>query len=104
MDINFNFLMKTRNNLIKMLKYRNIDVSPYENFNQEEMRKMLQQSLIDKSFISPEMGPLDIIVKNRHGHHTYVKYRLDKIKTARAIETFIEQIYETQLKPQDKLI
>jgi DNA-directed RNA polymerase subunit H (RpoH/RPB5) len=104
MDINFNFLMKTRNNLIKMLKYRNIDVSPYENFNQEEMRKMLQQSLIDKSFISPEMGPLDIIVKNRHGFHTYVKYRLDKIKTARAIETFIEQIYETQLKPQDKLI
>ena len=68
MDINF--LMKTRINLIKMLKYRNIDVSSFENFNQDEMLKMLQQSLIDKSFVSPEMGPLDLIVKNRHGHHS----------------------------------
>ena len=31
--MDFNFLMKTRNNLIKMLKYSNIDVSPFENFN-----------------------------------------------------------------------
>ncbi len=102
--MNFEFLTKTRTNLIKMLKYRKIDVSAYEKFNQDELKKMLQQSLLDKSFTSAEVGPLDMIVKNPDNSHTYVKYRLDKIKTARAIESFIEQIYDTQLKPEDKLI
>jgi hypothetical protein len=45
-----------------------------------------------------------MIVKNPNNTNTYVKYRLDKIKTARAIESFIEQIYKTQLNPNDKLI
>ena len=102
--MNFDFLVKTRMNLLKMLKTRKMDVSAYENFNQEELKKMLHQSLIDKSFINPEVGPLDMILKNRHNTTTYVKYRLDKIKTARAIESFIEQIYKTQLKPEDNLI
>jgi DNA-directed RNA polymerase subunit H (RpoH/RPB5) len=102
--MNFEFLTKTRTNLIKMLQYRKIDVSAYEKFNQDELKKMLQQSLLDKSFTSAEVGPLDMIVKNPDNSHTYVKYRLDKIKTARAIESFIEQIYDTQLKPEDKLI
>ena len=102
--MNFEFLVKTRMNLLKMLKTRQMDVSSYENFNQEELKKMLHQSLIDKSFINPEVGPLDMILKNRHNTTTYVKYRLDKIKTARAIESFIEQIYKTQLKPDDNLI
>jgi DNA-directed RNA polymerase subunit H (RpoH/RPB5) len=102
--MNFEFLVKTRMNLLKMLKTRKMDVSAYENFNQEELKKMLHQSLIDKSFINPEVGPLDMILKNRHNTTTYVKYRLDKIKTARAIESFIEQIYKTQLKPNDNLI
>jgi DNA-directed RNA polymerase subunit H (RpoH/RPB5) len=102
--MNFDFLVKTRMNLLKMLKTRKMDVSSYENFNQEELKKMLHQSLIDKSFINPEVGPLDMILKNRHNTTTYVKYRLDKIKTARAIESFIEQIYKTQLKPEDNLI
>jgi DNA-directed RNA polymerase subunit H (RpoH/RPB5) len=102
--MNFDFLVKTRQNLIKMLKTRKMDVSSYENFNQEELKKMLHQSLLDKSFITPEVGPLDMILKNRHNTTTYVKYRLDKIKTARAIESFIEQIYKTQLKPNDNLV
>jgi DNA-directed RNA polymerase subunit H (RpoH/RPB5) len=102
--MNFEFLMKTRLNLISMLKYRKIDVSAYEKFNQEELKKMLNQSLLDKTFTSPEVGPLDMIVQNPDKSYTYVKYRLDKIKTARAIESFIEQIYTTQLKPNDKLI
>jgi DNA-directed RNA polymerase subunit H (RpoH/RPB5) len=102
--MNFDFLVKTRQNLIKMLKTRKMDVSAYENFNQEELKKMLHQSLIDKSFINPEVGPLDMILKNRHNTTTYIKYRLDKIKTARAIESFIEQIYKTQLKPNDNLV
>ncbi len=102
--MNFEFLTKTRTNLIKMLQYRKIDVSAYEKFNQDELKKMLQQSLLDKSFTSAEVGPLDMIVKNPDNSHTYVKYRLDKIKTARAIESFIEQIYDSQLKPEDKLI
>jgi DNA-directed RNA polymerase subunit H (RpoH/RPB5) len=102
--MNFEFLTKTRTNLIKMLKYRKIDVSAYEKFNQDELKKMLQQSLLDKSFTNAEVGPLDMIVKNPDNSHTYIKYRLDKIKTARAIESFIEQIYNTQLKPEDKLI
>ena len=102
--MNFDFLVKTRMNLLKMLKTRKMDVSAYENFNQEELKKMLHQSLIDKSFINPDVGPLDMILKNRHNTTTYVKYRLDKIKTARAIESFIEQIYKTQLKPEDNLI
>ena len=102
--MNFDFLVKTRQNLIKMLKTRKMDVSAYENFNQEELKKMLHQSLIDKSFINPEVGPLDMILKNRHNTTTYIKYRLDKIKTARAIESFIEQIYKTQLKPTDNLV
>jgi DNA-directed RNA polymerase subunit H (RpoH/RPB5) len=96
--------MKTRVNLLKMLKYRKIDVSAYETFNQEELKQMLHQSLLDKTFTNPEVGPLDMIVKNSDDSYTYVKYRLDKIKTARAIESFIEQIYNTQLKPMDKLI
>jgi DNA-directed RNA polymerase subunit H (RpoH/RPB5) len=87
-----------------MLKYRKIDVSAYETFNQEELKQMLHQSLLDKTFTNPEVGPLDMIVKNSDDSYTYVKYRLDKIKTARAIESFIEQIYNTQLKPMDKLI
>jgi DNA-directed RNA polymerase subunit H (RpoH/RPB5) len=102
--MNFEFLMKTRVNLLKMLKYRKIDVSAYEKFNQEELKQMLHQSLLDKTFTNPEVGPLDMIVKNSDDSYTYVKYRLDKIKTARAIESFIEQIYNTQLKPMDKLI
>jgi DNA-directed RNA polymerase subunit H (RpoH/RPB5) len=102
--MNFDFLVKTRQNLIKMLKTRKMDASAYENFNQEELKKMLHQSLIDKSFINPEIGPLDMILKNRHNTTTYIKYRLDKIKTARAIESFIEQIYKTQLKPTDNLV
>jgi len=102
--MNFDFLVKTRQNLIKMLKTRKMDVSAYENFNQEELKKMLHQSLIDKSFINHEVGPLDMILKNRHNTTTYVKYRLDTIKTARAIESFIEQIYKTQLKPNDNLV
>jgi DNA-directed RNA polymerase subunit H (RpoH/RPB5) len=102
--MNFEFLVKTRMNLLKMLKTRKMDVSAYENFNQDELKKMLHQSLVDKSFINPEVGPLDMILKNRHNTTTYVKYRLDKIKTARAIESFIEQIYKTQLKADDNLI
>lgn len=104
MNFEFDFLVKTRKNLLKMLKQRQIDVSAYENFNQEELKKMLHQSLVDKSFVNPEVGPLDIVVKNRHNTTTYVKYRLDKIKTARAIESFIEQIYKTQLKQDDNLV
>ena len=50
--MNFEFLVKTRINLLKMLKHRNIDVSKYENFNQDEIEKMLRQSLLDKSFIN----------------------------------------------------
>jgi DNA-directed RNA polymerase subunit H (RpoH/RPB5) len=102
--MNFDFLVKTRMNLLKMLKTRKMDVSAYENFNQDELKKMLHQSLIEKSFINPDVGPLDMILKNRHNTTTYVKYRLDKIKTARAIESFIDQIYKTQLKPEDNLI
>ena len=102
--MNFEILVKTRQNILKMLIHRKIDVSAYENFTQEELKRMLQQSLLDKSFINPEPGPMDMIVKNPNNTNTYVKYRLDKIKTARAIESFIEQIYKTQLNPNDKLI
>jgi len=102
--MNLDLLEKTRYNMLKMLKRREIDVSSHENFSQEELKKMLNQSLVDKSFTSPEPGPLDMILKNRHGSLTYVKYRLDKIKTARAVESFISQIYESQLKQTDKLL
>jgi DNA-directed RNA polymerase subunit H (RpoH/RPB5) len=102
--MNLDLLVETRQKLLKMLKARKIDVTPYENFNKEEIKEMLQQSFKDKSFIKPEVGPLDIVLKNRHNNTTYVKYRLDKIKTARAIESFIEEIYKTQLKPVDNLI
>lgn len=90
--------------MLKMLKRRQIDVSSHENFSQDELKRMLNQSLVDKSFTSPEPGPLDMILKNRHGSLTYVKYRLDKIKTARAVESFITQIYGGQLGPNDKLL
>lgn len=102
--MNFDILVKSRQNILKMMTHRKIDVSAYENFTQEELKRMLQQSLLDKSFINPEPGPMDMILKNPNGTSTYVKYRLDKIKTARAIESFIEQIYKTQLNPTDKLI
>ena len=102
--MNFEILVKSRQNILKMLTHRKIDVAAYENFTQEELKRMLQQSLLDKSFINPEPGPMDMIVKNPNGTSTYVKYRLDKIKTARAIESFIEQIYKTQLKPSDNLV
>jgi DNA-directed RNA polymerase subunit H (RpoH/RPB5) len=102
--MNFDILVKSRQNIFKMMTHRKIDVSAYENFTQEELKRMLQQSLLDKSFINPEPGPMDMILKNPNGTSTYVKYRLDKIKTARAIESFIEQIYKTQLNPTDKLI
>jgi DNA-directed RNA polymerase subunit H (RpoH/RPB5) len=102
--MNFEILVKSRQNILKMLTHRKIDVAAYENFTQEELKRMLQQSLLDKSFINPEPGPMDMIVKNPNGTSTYVKYRLDKIKTARAIESFIEQIYKTQLNMNDKLI
>jgi DNA-directed RNA polymerase subunit H (RpoH/RPB5) len=102
--MNFEILVKSRQNILKMLTHRKIDVAAYENFTQEELKRMLQQSLLDKSFINPEPGPMDMIVKNPNGTSTYVKSRFDKIKTARAIESFIEQIYKTQLNMNDKLI
>lgn len=102
--MDLDLLEKTRSNMLKMLKRREIDVSQHENFGQEELKKMLNQSLVDKSFTSPEPGPLDMVLKNRHGSLTYVKYRLDKIKTARAVESFIDQIYGSQLGPKDKLL
>jgi DNA-directed RNA polymerase subunit H (RpoH/RPB5) len=102
--MNLDLLEKTRYNMLKMLKERDIDVSGYENFSQDELKKMLHESLSSKSFITPEPGPLDMILKNRNGSVTYVKYRLDKIKTARAVESFINQIYESQLTEKDKLL
>ncbi len=102
--MNFDILVKSRQNILKMMTHRKIDVSAYEKFTQEELKRMLQQSLLDKSFVNPEPGPMDMILKNPNGTSTYVKYRLDKIKTARAIESFIDQIYKSQLNPTDKLI
>lgn len=104
MNLDIPFLEKTRTNLLKMLSERGIDTKAHQNFSQEELKKMLNQSLLNKSFISPEPGPLDLVLKNRHGSNTYIKYRLDKIKTAKAVESFINQIYESQLKKEDKLL
>lgn len=102
--MNLDLLEKTRYNMLKMLKERDIDVSSHENFSPDELKKMLHESLSSKSFITPEPGPLDMILKNPNGTITYVKYRLDKIKTARAVESFINQIYESQLSEKDKLL
>jgi DNA-directed RNA polymerase subunit H (RpoH/RPB5) len=93
-----------RRNLLDMLEERGCDVKSYREFSAKEIKLMIQQTQNNKLSTSVEMGPLDILVKNRYGHQTFVKYRLEKIKAAKSLDSYIQKIYESFLKPEDELI
>lgn len=93
-----------RKNLLDMLEERGCIVDSYRNFSAKEMKIMIQQTQNNKISTSIETGPLDIMVTNRHGNKTFVKYRLEKIKAAKSLDTFIQKVYESVLKPDDELI
>jgi len=94
----------SRKNLLDMLEERGCDVGTYRQFSAKEIKTMIQQTQNNKLSLSVDMGPLDILVKNRYGHQTFVKYRLEKIKAAKSLDSYIQKIYETFLKPEDELI
>lgn len=87
-------IFRSRTNLLKMLEARGMNVDSYRNFSRDDLKVMLHQSQVGKNYLQPEPGPLDFMLENRHKTQTYVKYRLDKVKAARAVENFIKNIYE----------
>lgn len=93
-----------RKNLLDMLEERGCDVKSYRQFTAKEIKLMIQQTQNNKLSTSVDMGPLDILVKNRYGHQTFVKYRLEKIKAAKSLDSYIQKIYESFLKPEDELV
>lgn len=93
-----------RKNLLDMLEERGCEVKEYREFSSKEIKLMIQQTQNNKLSTSIEMGPLDILVKNRNGNKTFVKYRLEKIKAAKSLDSYIQKIYENFLKPEDELI
>lgn len=93
-----------RKNLLDMLEERGCDVKAYRQFSAKEIKLMIQQTQNNKLSTSVELGPLDIVVTNRYGHKTFVKYRLEKIKAAKSLDSYIQKIYESFLKPQDELL
>ena len=92
---NIENIYKSRCNILDILKYRNFDISSYENFTINEIN------------ILNNNNQLDILVKNNTTNKkVYVKYYLNKLLKAQTIYSFIEDLFniDNVLTKNDDLI
>ena len=97
-------IFKSRKGIIEMLEYRGYDVSDYASFTKQEII-LLYEKNTSKYLTSAEIGPLDIIVKNKEGDKIFVKYKLDeKFKKSKVLNQIVLNIYDKHLKETDEVI
>jgi DNA-directed RNA polymerase subunit H (RpoH/RPB5) len=92
---NIENIYKSRCNILDILKYREFDISSYENFTINEIN------------ILNNNNQLDILVKNNTTNKkVYVKYYLNKLLKAQTIYSFIEDLFNIDniLTKNDDLI
>lgn len=98
-------VFQSRHHLLDMLEDRGFETKDYRNFNQSMINIMLNSS--NKIKDTPEVGPLDILLKQKDSKITekcFVKYKLDKFKQSKSLNTFIDTIYENIIDEKDTLI
>lgn len=98
-------VLKSRHHLLDMLEDRGFNVKNYREFNQTMVNIMLNNS--NKVKDSPEIGPLDILVKQNDSSNKercFVKYKLDKFKQSKSLNTFINTIFTDIISETDTLI
>lgn len=105
----FQLVYKSRKYLLEMLEDRGYNITNYKNYNENEIKIMLNEHMIGKFEKKAELGPLDIILKKKNDENEeekiYVKYLLeDKFKGTSSLTNQINEIYTTILNTKDTLI
>jgi len=104
----FRLIVKSRKNLLLMLKDRGYNVDDYLEFTETEITSMLKSHNAGKFETKSEIGPLDIVLEKTvdgKKEKIYVKYRLDdKFKTTENLKFQINEIYNNNLSKDDTLI
>jgi len=98
-------VLKSRHHLLDMLEDRGFETKDYRQFNQNMINVMLNSS--NKVKDSPETGPLDILLQQKDSKNKekcFVKYKLDKFKQSKSLNTFINTIFENIIGENDTLI
>ena len=105
----YQLVFNSRKHLLEMLEDRGYDVNHLKNYNEEEIKIMLNQHKINKFDTLPDIGPLDILLEKNKGtanaEKIYIKYRLeDRFKGTTSLSKQINDIFESHLTTKDTLI
>jgi DNA-directed RNA polymerase subunit H (RpoH/RPB5) len=104
----FQLVFDSRRYLLEMLEDRGYDITNLKNYTSEEIKVMLDEQITNRFIVSPDAGPLDIILEKNTGTNPekiYVKYRLDtRFKDTTSFNTQINEIFEKHLTKKDTLI
>lgn len=101
--MDFDNIIKSRQQVLKLLKLRGFNVEKYENQTKEELNILFQNH---SKKITSETEPLDIFLENNNidGNNILVKYILVDKCRAKLLEKVIDTIYENTLQDEDTCI
>lgn len=90
-----NLIYKSRKHILEMLEDRGCNIDKYKVYDEKLLIKLYESQLRGKFITSPELGGLDIDVKNpKSGERIIVKYHLNKKINNKQIDTLVNGIYE----------
>jgi len=101
--MDFDNILKSRPQVLKLLKLRGFNTEKYENQTKEELNILFQNH---SKKITSEMEALDILIQNNtiDGSNIFIKYILvDKCRT-KLLEKVVDTIYEEILQDGDTCV
>jgi len=101
--MDFDNILKSRPQVLKLLKLRGFNTEKYENQTKEELNILFQNH---SKKITSEMEALDILIQNNNidGSNIFIKYILvDKCRT-KLLEKVVDTIYEEILQDGDTCV
>lgn len=101
--MDFDNILKSRQQVLKLLKLRGFNVEKYESQTKEELNILFQNH---SKKITADTEPLDIFLQNNDtdGNNILVKYILVDKCRAKLLEKVIDTIYENTLQDEDTCI
>ena len=101
--MDFDNILKSRPQVLKLLKLRGFNTEKYENQTKEELNILFQNH---SKKITSEMEALDMLIQNnsKDGSNIFIKYILvDKCRT-KLLEKVVDTIYEEILQDGDTCV
>jgi DNA-directed RNA polymerase subunit H len=90
-----NLIYKSRKHLLEMLEDRGCNINKYKVYDEKLLINLHEAQIRGKFIISPELGGLDMDVKNPlTGERTIVKYHLNKKINIKQVDSLVNGIYE----------